>query len=558
MADDPITRLPFQSAIEASVDEAMRRAVRNTLAPGALVLGLVYGTLAPAHFLFVQKPEALPLALLAAATSVLCLALSAVWHRRPPPLARAHQLLALLAAAVFVNSTLHLALLEEPRQTTNLALLALGSGFLFLSRAWYVAVLCAAIGAWAMIAALAPPSPDWGHFGFLLIGASAVGVATHTARVRTLRELELARLESDRSRRRTEEHHRSVIETAGSVIVSLDLDRRVDDWNPAAERLTGWKREEIRENDVLEVALPPEVREPVAETLREVLSGVPKTGLASPIWTRDGERRIVLWNLSRLCDATGEPSGVVAVGQDITGREQSARSLAEKTGELERANRELEAFTSAAAHDLVEPLRKLVSFSELLPDDLGSDLPEKAAQDLGFIREAAYRMQDLVRDLLAFSRAGSAPLHREQLSVDTCVDRALEGLTLVAAETHASLTRDPLPELDADAALLTTIYQNLVSNALKFSGSRRPRVHVSAERSKGRWILGVRDRGIGVPAESAHEIFEPFQRLHARDRYPGTGLGLAICRTAVERHGGRIWVESEPGQGAHFRFTLGA
>lgn len=227
--------------------------------------------------------------------------------------------------------------------------------------------------------------------------------------------------------------------------------------------------------------------------------------------------------------------------------------------ELRRRNAELDEFTYVASHDLQEPLRKLIAFSSLLPRDSGHDLPEKARTDLEFIADAAQRMQSLIQDLLTLSRTGKSAMKHERVSLSACVDRALEALAAPIEETGAEISRDELPDAVGDASMLTQLYQNLIGNALKFSARvRRPMVHLTAEQDNGQWILGVQDNGIGIEPEHTEQIFAPFKRLHGRDEYVGTGIGLAICRKAVERHGGRIWVESEPDRGAHFKFTLSA
>ncbi|MGD8452838.1 MAG: ATP-binding protein [Phycisphaerae bacterium] len=244
--------------------------------------------------------------------------------------------------------------------------------------------------------------------------------------------------------------------------------------------------------------------------------------------------------------------------------QETQRSLANTVAQLSEANEalaqknaELDEFSYVASHDIQEPLRKLISFSELLRGDLGGDLPEAAAKDLDYITDAARRMQTLVQDLLKLSRAGRTELKRTRVSLGECVDRALTALAGRIEQTSAEVTCDDLPEVDGDITLLTQLYQNLIGNALKFvPGEQRPAVHVTAERSNGGWTLGVRDNGIGIAPEYAEQIFSPFKRLHGRSEYEGSGIGLAICRKTVERHGGRIWVESQPGDGAHFRFTL--
>ena len=259
----------------------------------------------------------------------------------------------------------------------------------------------------------------------------------------------------------------------------------------------------------------------------------------------------------------GQFAGVRLALTDIAERKRAEKALADRTVQLERLNRELVAlnaeladFTHMASHDLQEPLRTLTAFSDVLRKDLGLSLPERAAQDLGFITDAAKRMQTLIRDLLALSRAGRVPKKREKVSLDECADRALEALAVRVKETGAQVTRDRLPEVWGDSTLLTQLYQNLIGNALKFSGDQPPIIQLTFEERDGDQIFGVKDNGIGIDPKYAQQIFQPFRRLHGRAEYEGSGIGLAICRKIVERHGGKIWVESEPGKGAHFRFTI--
>jgi signal transduction histidine kinase len=237
--------------------------------------------------------------------------------------------------------------------------------------------------------------------------------------------------------------------------------------------------------------------------------------------------------------------------------ELTEEEVVRRTADLARKNQELDEFTYVASHDLQEPVRKLVSFSKLLEQDLNGELNDHAAKDLRFIVDAAGRMRDLIQDLLALSRAGRSALRVENVPLDECVDRALESLDMRVQETKAEIVRDPLPTVTGDPTLLTQLYQNLMSNSLKFiDRTRPPRVHVTAVRRGDAWELGVEDNGIGIKPEYTERIFRPFQRLHTRGEYDGTGIGLAICRKAVERHAGEIWVESQPGQGSHFKFTL--
>ena len=224
--------------------------------------------------------------------------------------------------------------------------------------------------------------------------------------------------------------------------------------------------------------------------------------------------------------------------------------------QLADRNRELEEFAYVASHDLQEPLCKLITFGGLLRRDLGDDLPERAGRHLDFITDAAGRMQTLVQDLLALSRAGKSDSRRQLVAMDACIDKALDTLQMALESKGAEIHRDPLPELWCDPAMVTQIYQNLIGNALKFVADNRPAIRLTAEQDGARWVLGVADNGIGIKPEYGEQIFQAFQRLHGRGEYEGSGIGLAVCRKAVEHHGGKIWVESELGRGAHFKFTL--
>jgi signal transduction histidine kinase len=218
----------------------------------------------------------------------------------------------------------------------------------------------------------------------------------------------------------------------------------------------------------------------------------------------------------------------------------------------------LDEFNYIVAHDLQEPVRKLMAFCRHLRQDLGSNLSKRAEQDIHYIVDTASRMQILMQTLLTFSQAGHSVVKNEWISVDDCVNDVLNSLSMRLQETQATVNRDPLPAIWGDPELLGLIYQNLIDNALKFVAQRPPVIHLTAEQSPEGWILGVRDDGIGIKPEHIESIFAPFKRLHGQAEYAGSGVGLAICRKAVERQHGCIWVESQPNEGTHFKFILDA
>lgn len=198
----------------------------------------------------------------------------------------------------------------------------------------------------------------------------------------------------------------------------------------------------------------------------------------------------------------------------------------------------------------------VTSFVQLLARRYQGSLDPEADEYISFVVDGASRMQTLINDLLAYSRVGTRGYSFELTDCETAFRRAIENLSLAIEDSRAHLTHDPLPTVTADGAQLVLLLQNLIGNAIKFRGEEQPRIHVSASRQGSEWVFSVQDNGIGFDPEFSDRIFLIFQRLHARTEYGGTGIGLAIAKKIVERHGGRIWVESETGQGATFLFTI--
>jgi hypothetical protein len=224
--------------------------------------------------------------------------------------------------------------------------------------------------------------------------------------------------------------------------------------------------------------------------------------------------------------------------------------------EAKRSNRDLEQFAYIASHDLQEPLRAVGGYVRLLQRRFPENMDPKALQYINGAAEGADRMERLITDLLAFSRVGTHGAAFSSASLDAILDEALRNLQSSIETAQVKITRDPLPTLRVDATQIMQIFQNLIGNAIKFHSERPPEIHIGAKKEPGRWVITVRDNGIGIEPQYFDRIFQIFQRLHTRAHYPGTGIGLAICKKMVERHGGAIWVQSQPGQGAAFHFSL--
>lgn len=284
----------------------------------------------------------------------------------------------------------------------------------------------------------------------------------------------------------------------------------------------------------------------------------------------EASRRVRSGTFRRRIEVRG-PSDVRAVAaavedmrrrlvEELDASKENEELLAQQTEELRRSNSELEQFAYVASHDLQEPLRKVASFCQLLDKRYGSELDARGKQYIDFAVDGAKRMQVLINDLLTFSRVGRVQDSWSVVDLDRALDRGLANLALVIEESESTVVRaDPLPEVHGDATTLAMIWQNLIGNAVKFRRPDEPCViTVACVREEDVWHFTVTDNGIGIAPEFADKVFVIFQRLHARDEYDGTGIGLALCRKIIEFHGGRIWLEPEPRQGARIHFCLPA
>lgn len=328
-------------------------------------------------------------------------------------------------------------------------------------------------------------------------------------------------------------------------------------WDDRMHDIFGVRRGAFAGNyEAFEQFLHPDDVQRVKQTIEHCLHSSEDFDIDYRVLSPEGNVQYITARAAVLRDEDGQPQRMTGVCLDITARKQAEEQLKRYAERLEASNRELEEFAYIVSHDLQEPLRTLSFFSDSLQVDLGDKLPEQPRRDLEFINAAAGRMQQLVRDLLALSRTGRADLQREEVELSECVDQALAALSTRIRESGATVHTDKLPQVRGDRTLLTQLFQNLISNALKFVGPKPPHVDITAQHHDGAWVIGVRDNGIGIKPEYAKKIFAPFQRLHGQAEYEGTGIGLAICRKVVQRHGGKIWVESQPNEGAHFQFEL--
>src|ERR1700681_454351 len=343
-----------------------------------------------------------------------------------------------------------------------------------------------------------------------------------------------------------------VREVSEYAMFMLDPEGHFISWNAGVERLLGWSEEEWLGQHARMIFTPAEKAMEVCESeMRKAL----ENGSATDIrWHRrkDGSEFFANGFMNVIYDDAGAVIGFVKILSDETARKQLQDSLSE-------SNAALEQFAYVASHDLQEPLRTMSAFGQLLTKQYEGKLDSEADKFLAFIMDASQRMSDLVRDLLDYARAATEEDRPSSVALDEDLEAALTHLTQAVEESGASITHDPMPTIQVDRGQMVRLFQNLIGNALKYrKPNQPPKIHVSAEQTGREWVITIEDNGIGFDPQYGGAIFTPFKRLHQVGEYPGSGVGLAICKRIVESHGGRIWAESKPGEGASFRFTLPA
>jgi len=358
---------------------------------------------------------------------------------------------------------------------------------------------------------------------------------------------------------RAEEAHArlaALVEASEDAIIGKALDGTIVAWNGGAERLYGYTATEIV-GRAASTLVPPDHPDEMADLLDAVARGEVVAQYEVERVRKDGSRVPISATISPIRDRAGVITGASVVARDITARKQAEAALERSRAELERSNAELQQFAYVASHDLQEPLRTITSYLQLLQRRYRGALGEDADTFIGFAVDGARRMSALIKAVLAYSHVGTHGAAFAPVDSQALVAGVVATLHDRIEETGARVTCGDLPPVWGDATQLGQLVQNLIGNALKFR--RRgapPEVTVTATRVGGDWVLAVRDNGIGLPPDQRERVFGMFQRLHTREEYEGTGIGLSVCQKIVERHGGRIWVVSESGQGATFFVAL--
>ena len=348
-------------------------------------------------------------------------------------------------------------------------------------------------------------------------------------------------------------YNRSLLESSLDPLVTIGPEGKITDVNHSTETVTGYNRDDLIGTDFSDYFTEPNKAK---EGYQQVFQEGMVRDYALEIKHKNGRTTPVLYNASVYKDDSDNVIGVFASARDITELKKTEHLLKDKLGELERSNSELEQFAYVSSHDLQEPLRMIASYLQLLERKYKGKLDDKADKYIKFSVDGATRMQNLIDDLLAFSRVTTQAKELKPTDLEQIYNEVLSNLEVTINENKAIITHEPLPVVLADKTQISQVFQNLISNAIKFQSVDKPKINISVEKEENQWLFGVEDNGIGINPKHSDRIFEVFKRLHKKKDYPGTGIGLAICKKIIERHGGRIWVESGLGKGSIFYFTL--
>ena len=358
--------------------------------------------------------------------------------------------------------------------------------------------------------------------------------------------------------KRAEERYRGLLEAAPDAMIVVSQTGEIVLLNVQAEKQFGYSRDELigrKVTDIIPIGFAERI---IADKLRspeEALAQVIGTGIELTALRKDHAKFPIEIMLSPLESADG--TLVTAAIRDISVRKAAEADLIAKIAELNRSNEELSQFAYIASHDLQEPLRMVSSYTQLLAQRYAGKLDSDADEFIAFAVDGATRMQQLIQDLLAYSRVGTKGMNVTLVSSEKALASALINLGSAIEDSGARVTNEPLPDVRADEMQLVQLFQNLIGNAIKYRTAKVPEVHVSAIHRRRKWEFSVKDNGLGIEPQYFDRIFGMFQRLHNRREFSGTGIGLAICRKIVERNGGEISVASELDHGSTFRFTLG-
>ncbi len=347
----------------------------------------------------------------------------------------------------------------------------------------------------------------------------------------------------------------AIIDSSEDAIISKDLNGIVTSWNRAAERIFGYTKEEMVGRPISVLASPSRADE-MPRILEQIARGEHIDHFETTRRTKEGRDIDISLTVSPIRDSNGVIIGASKISRNITERILAEKERRRQAELIERSNADLKYFAYAASHDLREPLRTIAVYTQILERHLHANIDAESSANLHAIMSATGRMAHLIDGLLEYSKAGEIGRSpTESIDTESALAAALANLEGSIEDTHAVITKDQLPSVPGDELHFIQLFQNIISNALKYRGADPPSIHVSAQTQGKAWQFSVRDNGQGISPEYHAQIFELFKRLHGQD-HPGSGIGLATCKKIIELYGGRIWVESQAGEGATFFFTV--
>jgi PAS domain S-box-containing protein len=342
-----------------------------------------------------------------------------------------------------------------------------------------------------------------------------------------------------------------LIDLIHDAVLAFDAKGNIIFWNQSAEKTYGWTRDEMLGQPISQIQFEETPTDPAS------------IELSCNAWEgelrhrhRNGSLLILQSRQIMRFNEEGQPDHVLSINRDITARRTLEMQLKAHTIELERSNAELESFARIASHDLREPLRMIGSYAKLLDRRYRDRLDEDGIEFLGYVVDGAERMSDMIKDLLAVARIGSEPINMQSVNLEDVLNTVLSDLNILVRENDTQIHVSNLPTISGDRSQLRRVFQNLIENAIKHHDSDQPRIEISAEKLLDIWRISVRDNGPGIEPEELNRIFIPYARGKNNRHAGGSGTGLAVARKIIQSHGGRIWVDSRPGSGATFYFTL--
>lgn len=347
----------------------------------------------------------------------------------------------------------------------------------------------------------------------------------------------------------------SIVLNSNDAIYAMDMDGVVLSWNPGAEMLYGHREKEAIGSSIAFV-IPEEKKNEIKFLLDKISKGEVINSFETKRVKRDKTVIDVSLTISPIREESGIITGASAISRDITFKKKVEEELRKYAEELALSNEELYVFSYAASHDLQEPLRSIQNFIETLNKKYKRKLGTEIEEQIHAADDGVTRMHRLITDFLMYSRVGTEKAAQEEVDLNAALKDAIANLDVAIKESKAQIKQFSLPKIWGNSLQMTQVFQNLVANAIKYQGESTPNIEVSAEKKSGMWQFAVKDNGIGIEQWFSERIFIVFQKLHDPRKYPGSGIGLALCKRVIEKHGGKIWFESEVGKGTTFFFTL--